>query len=322
MELIIEICLKLYSTINQVTKQLLTVFSHYLKNNRNRKFEKNYQLADTIEGGTLSKVSLCTRKCDGKMFVVKTISKGTLSDIVWKRLKNESIILNALHHIHIISIVDTFEKNDEVKMVLELCKGGNLLNKLSATKHKCFNEIKTCQIISKLAKVLQYIHSKNIVHRDLKPENILFTEDRTLKVADFGLSYYKDIDDNYNEINGETDILMKSQCGTPYYVAPEIIETNNAKYSKAVDLWSLGVVLFVMLSGNQPFFDQSQTEIFNKIRHSNYEFKSPIWDNISDEAKDLISQLLCVDVHKRYTAEQVLHHPWLQNNSFVFDYLE
>ena len=322
MELIIKICFKLYSTINQVTKQILIVFSRYLNSNINKKFQEHYQIGETIEGGTLSKVSFCIRKCDEKMFVVKTVSKGQLSEIVWKRLKNESIILNALNYVHIISIVETFEKNDEIKMVLELCKGGSLLDKLSECQKNHFDEIQTCHIINKIAKALNYMHKKNIVHRDLKPENILFTEDGTLKVADFGLSYYKDIDDNYSKIDSQTDILMESQCGTPYYIAPEIIETNKAKYSKAVDLWSLGVVLFVMLSGNQPFGDDSGTKIFERIRNSEYKFKSPVWNTISDDAKDLITKLLCVEVNKRYTAEQVLQHSWLQKNCFVFDYLE
>lgn len=153
-----------------------------------------------------------------------------------------------------------------------------------------------------------YCHDRGIVHRDLKPENLLYTtarEDAVLKLADFGLAQLI-----------EPAEMMHATCGTPSYVAPEVLSKDPKKgYGKEVDMWSIGVIFYILLCGFPPFYDEDNAVLFNSIRKGEYEFPSPYWDSVSTEAKDLVSKLLVVDPSQRLTAQQTLNHPWLKTAS-------
>ena len=151
---------------------------------------------------------------------------------------------------------------------------------------------------------MKHFHDRKIIHRDLKPENLLFkTSDveSEIKITDFGLAKYTE---------GPKASPMTTACGTPGYVAPEVI--SGITYDNKVDMWSLGVITYVILCGFPPFYHENHAELFRAIKACKYEFVSPFWDNISDSAKDLIQKLLVVDPAKRYSAEQVLEHPWIR----------
>ncbi|KAG7172446.1 Calcium/calmodulin-dependent protein kinase type 1-like [Homarus americanus] len=148
------------------------------------------------------------------------------------------------------------------------------------------------------------MHDQGVVHRDLKPENLLYfsqDEDSKIMISDFGLSKMED--------SG----IMATACGTPGYVAPEVLAQK--PYGKAVDVWSIGVIAYILLCGYPPFYDENDANLFAQILKGEFEFDSPYWDEISDSAKDFIRQLMCVDVEKRYTCKQSLNHPWISGNA-------
>ncbi|KAG1690851.1 hypothetical protein DVH05_027453 [Phytophthora capsici] len=184
-------------------------------------------------------------------------------------------------------------------MVMEEMSGGELFDRI-VEKEKYSEKEASC-VVKKLADALLYCHQKGIVHRDLKPENLLYQstdEDAEIKIADFGLAKL---------IKG--DSLMQTACGTPGYVAPEILE--GRPYGAEVDLWSLGVIAYILLCGFPPFYDENNAALFQSIKSGVYDYPSPYWDCVSDSAKDLISRLLVVDPKKRFNAQQVLDHPWV-----------
>jgi len=159
--------------------------------------------------------------------------------------------------------------------------------------------------VRKIVSAIEYLHKQNIAHRDLKPENLLVKsveDDTEVKIADFGLS--KIID---------KDKMMQTACGTPGYVAPEVL--NAEGYDKEVDMWSVGVITYILLCGFPPFYSESVPEVFEQIMKAEYDYPEEYWDEISAEAKDFIDHLLVVDVAKRLTAEQSLNHPWLRQSS-------
>ena len=198
-------------------------------------------------------------------------------------------------------MIDVFDDGRRVKMVLELCEGGDLFDQILKSPKRHFEESKCAQITCIIARSLKYLHNHYVVHRDLKPENILFTKDNVLKVTDFGLAHYLKLPPSLH--------IMHTCCGTPHYVAPEVLSSN--EYSHEVDLWSLGVILYIMLSGYQPFNSHSIHAMYGMIIRGQYKFPSPHWDNISAEAKDLVKKLMCVDFKKRYTVEQIMKHEFI-----------
>jgi len=183
---------------------------------------------------------------------------------------------------------------------MELMTGGELFDTI--LEKEVFTEKEAADTVRPIIDAMLYCHNLNIIHRDIKPENLLFsTKDphtRIIKVSDFGLARF---------ISNET--LATTTCGTPGYVAPEILEQR--PYGKACDYWSIGVVLYILLCGFPPFYDEDNMVLFEKIKNGKFEFSSPYWDNISLEAKEIIANLLVVDPSRRLDCDKLLKHPWI-----------
>jgi len=182
--------------------------------------------------------------------------------------------------------------------------GGELFDRI--VSKGSYSEADASSVIATLCGALDYLHAKKIVHRDLKPENILYgstAENADIKVADFGLARI---------VSGKD--MMKTACGTPGYVAPEILK-NKGYDSGAVDLWSVGVILYILLCGFPPFYEEELPALFEQILHARYDFPSPWWDNISEDAKKLVQALLTIDPKQRATAEDVLQKKWITGNA-------
>uniref|UniRef100_K7FT23 Doublecortin like kinase 3 n=1 Tax=Pelodiscus sinensis TaxID=13735 RepID=K7FT23_PELSI len=216
-------------------------------------------------------------------------------------MENEILIIKSLSHPNIVSLIDVYETEAEIYLILEYVPGGDLFDAIIESVK--FTEHDAALMITDLCEALVYIHGKNIVHRDLKPENLLVQHNAdkstTLKLADFGLAK-------------KVTKPIFTVCGTPTYVAPEILAEKG--YGLEVDMWATGVILYILLCGFPPFRSQErdQEELFQIIQLGHYEFLSPYWDSISGAAKDLITRLLVIDPQKRYTAQQVLQHPWIR----------
>ncbi|NWZ99764.1 DCLK3 kinase, partial [Nesospiza acunhae] len=242
-----------------------------------------------------------SRHCDSnQIYAMKIVDKSKLMGKE-DMMESEILIIRSLSHPNIVSLIEVYETEAEIYLILEYVPGGDLFDAIIESVK--FTEHDAAVMITDLCEALVYIHSKNIVHRDLKPENLLVQHNAdkstTLKLADFGLAK-------------QVTKPIFTVCGTPTYVAPEILAEKG--YGLEVDMWAAGVILYILLCGFPPFRsqDRDQEELFQIIQLGHYEFLSPYWDNISAAAKDLITRLLIVDPQKRYTARQVLQHPWIR----------
>ncbi|MEE6515456.1 hypothetical protein FKM82_024240 [Ascaphus truei] len=264
--------------------------------------ESYYEIGKTIGDGNFAVVKECRLRNANQEYAMKIIDKFKLKgkeDIV----ENEVRIIKSISHPNIVKLLDDYETDTEIYLILEYIKGGDLFDAI--TESIKFTEHDAALMLTDLCEALVYIHSKNIVHRDLKPENLLVQHnpDRTttLKLADFGLAVHV------------TEPIF-TVCGTPTYVAPEILSEKG--YGLEVDMWATGVILYILLCGFPPFrsLERDQEELFQIIQRGQYEFLSPYWNNISDEAKDLISKLLVLDPMKRHSAMCVLQHHWISSS--------
>jgi len=223
-------------------------------------------------------------------------------------LEQEVSILQSIDHPNVIKLFGMWETDPKtIYIVTELVRGGELFDKIVQLEY--FNEKRASAITFTLASTLKFLHERGIVHRDLKPENILMVsedpQDDTLKLADFGFA--KTVPDGSSE-----ETLMNTTCGTPGYVAPEII--SGYPYGTSVDCWALGVILYILLCGYPPFYDDNQQNLFRAIKKGKFKFEAEFWDDVSDSAKDLINGLLVVDSENRFNAEDVLQHPWIKES--------
>jgi len=261
--------------------------------------EKIYEIGSELGRGAFSIVYNATKKATGEKFAIKVIAKKDLGKEYEKNLKMEVDILKKVSHPNIIALKDLVDTPDRLFLVMELVTGGELFDKI--VEKGSYTESDAATLVRKIVSAVAYLHSQNIVHRDLKPENLLLkSADNDLEVAlaDFGLS----------KIVGE-QTMMQTACGTPSYVAPEVL--NATGYDKEVDLWSVGVITYILLCGFPPFYGDSVAEIFEKIMEANFDYPPDYWDSVSAEAKDFINNLLVVEVDKRLSAEKALNHPWL-----------
>ena len=234
-----------------------------------------------------------------RMFAVKCVNRSKLTKEDTGALLDEVAILKELRHARIIRLYDFFEEPVNYYLVMEKMTGGELFDRVVAKAYYNEKEARdTCQII---LEAVGYCHRHDIAHRDLKPENLLLVSDdndSAVKIADFGFA--KKV---------LTPKSLSTQCGTPGYVAPEILE--GTPYDTKADMWSVGVILYILLGGYPPFIENNQRELFRKIRRGDFEFHEEYWGAISADAKDLISSLLTVDPTKRLDAKQALRSPWM-----------
>nr|XP_014346021.1 PREDICTED: serine/threonine-protein kinase DCLK3 [Latimeria chalumnae] len=267
--------------------------------------ERYYKIGRTIGDGNFAIVKECRLLSTDCEYAMKIIDKSKLKGKE-DMIENEISIIKSLSHPNIVSLIEEYESEKEIYLILEYVHGGDLFDAI--TESIKFTEHNAALMITDLCEALSYIHSINIVHRDLKPENLLVQRNAdgstTLKLADFGLGMTV------------TEPVF-TVCGTPTYVAPEILSEKG--YGLEVDMWASGVILYILLCGFPPFRSQErdQEELFEIIQLGEYEFLSPYWDNISDAAKDLITKLLVVDPKRRYTAQQVLQHPWIKSSGKI-----
>ncbi|XP_037788439.1 calcium/calmodulin-dependent protein kinase type 1 isoform X2 [Penaeus vannamei] len=264
--------------------------------------EDKYNLKDLLGTGAFSQVRLAEVKDDpSHMVAIKIIDKKALKGKE-DSLENEIKVLRRLTHPNIVQLLETFEDKHKVYLVMELVTGGELFDRI--VEKGSYTEKDASHLIRQVLEAVDYMHDQGVVHRDLKPENLLYysqDEDSKIMISDFGLSKMED--------SG----IMATACGTPGYVAPEVLAQK--PYGKAVDVWSIGVIAYILLCGYPPFYDENDANLFAQILKGEFEFDSPYWDEISDSAKDFIRQLMCVDVEKRYTCKQSLGHPWISGNA-------
>jgi len=260
--------------------------------------EDYYTVTEKVLGrGNFSTVKLGINKETQERCAIKIIDKSLVKNKP-EMLSNEVDILLRAKHSGIIGLLDLFDTPDKMMLCMELVSGGELFDRI--VEREQFTEAEARFVMAQLFDALAYLHSMGIVHRDLKPENLLLAneKDDIIKIADFGLSKIY------------TEEMMSTACGTPGYVAPEILQCEG--YDKQIDMWSAGVIMYILLCGYPPFYNENDGRLFESIMAGQYEFHSPYWDNISVQAKDLIRKLLVVNPQQRLTADQAAEHEWFK----------
>jgi len=264
--------------------------------------EEKYELGKELGRGGFSIVREATNRVNKEKVAVKFIEKKFVDQEELKLLQREIDIMARVQHKNVLRLFEIFDTSQQLSLVMELVNGGELFYKI--VDKGSYSEMEARDIVRQLVEGVDYLHAQGIAHRDLKPENLLCSEldDGTvvIKIADFGLS---------KAFSGES--ALETSCGTPDYAAPEVLRMDGA-YDKSVDLWSIGVITYVLLCGFPPFYGKSQAQLFEKILNADFEFPEPEWTQISAEAKDFINHLLVLDVKQRYNTKQCLEHPWLK----------
>jgi len=239
------------------------------------------------------------RKSDGKYFAAKIITKKSMKPRDLKKLGDEVDILKQLSHPNINRLIETFDTKNHLYIVLELLSGENLFENIVSQEH--YTEDDAAMVVKQVARACEYMHPRGVIHRDLKPENLVYLDKQKehICVTDFGLS---------KSVENEGD-LMKTACGTPAFVAPEILRQE--RYDSQVDMWSLGVILYTMLCGFPPFIAKNLPTLYRIIKSGKVKFDKRYWKKISPEAKDCVCGLLTVDAKKRLNPKELLQHKWL-----------
>uniref|UniRef100_A0A8C7ZG57 non-specific serine/threonine protein kinase n=1 Tax=Oryzias sinensis TaxID=183150 RepID=A0A8C7ZG57_9TELE len=267
----------------------------------NSQFSDSYEIKEDIGVGSYSICKRCIHKATGMEYAVKIINKA-------KRDPTEEveILLRYGQHPNVITLKDVYDDGRSVFLVTELMKGGELLDKI--LRQKFFSEREASAVLYTITKTVEYLHVQGVVHRDLKPSNILYVDEsgnaESIRICDFGFS---------KQLRAENGLLM-TPCYTANFVAPEVLKKQG--YDAACDIWSLGVLLYTMLTGFTPFAngpEDTPEEILARIGSGNFSLTGGNWNTVSAEAKDLVSKMLHVDPHKRLTAGQVLRHPWVMH---------
>ncbi|BAT96371.1 calcium-dependent protein kinase 32-like isoform X1 [Vigna umbellata] len=273
-----------------------------LKDPTGRDIGLRYELGRELGRGEFGVTYLCRDKETKEEWACKSISKKKLRTAIdIEDVRREVEIMRHLpKHPNIVSLKDTFEDDSAVHLVMELCEGGELFDRIVARGH--YTERAAATVVKTIVEVVQMCHKHGVMHRDLKPENFLFgnkKESAPLKAIDFGLSVIFKPGEKFNEI-----------VGSPYYMAPEVLKRN---YGPEVDIWSAGVILYILLCGVPPFWAETEQGVAQAIIRSVVDFRREPWPKVSDNAKDLVKKMLDPDPKRRLTAQEVLDHPWLQN---------
>ncbi|KAH7428454.1 hypothetical protein KP509_09G002600 [Ceratopteris richardii] len=265
-----------------------------------------YSLGRELGRGEFGITYLCTNRVTQEVFACKSISKRKLRTAVdVEDVRREVLIMHQLPaHPNIVSLKGVFEDDNAVHLVMEFCEGGELFDRILARGH--YSERAAATVIRTIVEVVQACHKNGVIHRDLKPENFLFAnkrEDSPLKAIDFGLSVSFKKGEKFSEI-----------VGSPYYMAPEVLRRN---YGPEVDIWSTGVILYILLCGVPPFWADTEQGVAQAILRGIIDFRRDPWPNVSDKAKSLVCGMLEPDPRRRLTAQKVLEHPWLQNTKLT-----
>lgn len=266
--------------------------------------KKNYNIKKKLGEGAFGKVLLVTHKRTGKDYACKFIKRKKLSDDAETYLDTEIQIMFEVPHPGICRLFEVIRSKQAVCLILEVLRGGDVLQRI--VEKDMLDEKEAARVVRSVANTLGFLHGLGIIHRDLKPDNLMYrTKDKESEVVivDFGVAKH---------LNKPTDFAM-SACGTPLYLAPEVI--TGPKYTYMCDMWSLGVIMYVMLCGRPPFYAKDRTALFRKIRAGEVNFPDKYWKNVSEGAKDLIKKLLVKKPGKRATPEEVAAHPWIQQHS-------
>eukprot|EP00252_Welwitschia_mirabilis_P021502 TRINITY_DN5531_c0_g2_i1.p1 TRINITY_DN5531_c0_g2~~TRINITY_DN5531_c0_g2_i1.p1 ORF type:complete len:523 (+),score=108.20 TRINITY_DN5531_c0_g2_i1:520-2088(+) len=271
-------------------------------NNVGRNIHEKYTLGRELGRGEFGVTYLCIDKDTEELLACKSISKRKLRTAIdIEDVKREVEIMRALpKHPNIVSSKATFEDENAVHLVMELCEGGELFDRIVARGH--YTERAAAAVTRTIVEVVQICHKHGVIHRDLKPENFLFAnkkENSALKAIDFGLSVFFTPGERFSEI-----------VGSPYYMAPEVLKRN---YGPEIDVWSAGVILYILLCGVPPFWAETEQGVAQAILKGQIDFKRDPWPKVSENAKNLVRRMLEPDPKIRLTAQQVLEHPWLQN---------
>lgn len=267
------------------------------------KLRDTYRIGKKLGEGAFGSVRKITHRITGDTRAVKTIHKKNLrSEEERQTFFNEISVLRSVDHPNILKLFEFYQDDKNYYLITEFCVGGELFDRIINSGH--FSEAIAARYMRQILSVVAYCHERNIVHRDLKPENFLLDsadENANLKVIDFGTAQFF-----------SHGVHMTQKFGTPYYIAPEVLKKN---YNHLCDVWSAGVNMYILLCGFPPFGGQTDEQILKRVSVGRFSFPSPEWDNISFEAKDLISKMLNVDINRRITAVDALQHPWLSNAS-------
>ncbi|KAF2285462.1 hypothetical protein GH714_004709 [Hevea brasiliensis] len=262
---------------------------------------RDYLICDEIGRGRFGTVFRCTCRATGNSFAVKSIDKSLTSgdSLDAQCLLSEPKILHLLSpHPHVIQLYNLYEDESYLHMVMDLCSGQDLHNLIIS--NGVVPEAEARLLFIQLMKAVSHCHKYGVVHRDIKPDNILLDSLNSVKLADFGSA----------EVVMEGE-MINGVVGTPYYVAPEVLV--GREYGEKVDIWSAGVVLYILLAGFPPFYGETAEEIFDAVLRGNLRFPVRAFHGVSSAVKDLLRRMLCRDVSKRLSAEQVLRHPWITN---------
>jgi len=260
-----------------------------------------YEFGNELGRGGFSIVLEATNKKDGEQYAIKVIEKKMVDE--FEQLKREIDIMKKVNHKNILKLYDIYEDEHHVYIVMELVQGSELFDRIVSKGY--YTEREAVNIIRQILEAVKYLHSVEIAHRDLKPENLLCSgenENEIVKIADFGLSKMFSADQK-----------LATGCGTPGYVAPEVLLSDT--YDCKVDLWSIGVITYILLSGYSPFYAENETGLFEKIMTAEYDFDNECWDDISNNAKNFIKKLLTKDPQKRLDVDGALEHPWLTESA-------
>ena len=273
-----------------------------------------YDCTKKLGKGGYGKVFQVKNKSTNKLYACKKLSKLNIKNA--KKFQNEIEVLMKMDHPNIVKLYEVFESDNSLYLIMEECYGGELFDRIlhRINTNNMYTEREACLLMKQIIGAIEYCHNNGITHRDLKPENLLYLkegseEDNPLKIADFGLSQ------SFN-----LKKMLTSKVGTSYYVPPEILAGN---YTEKCDIWSAGIILYILLSGEPPFNGPNDETIFARIKTYKYEFPEQKWSKISVEAKDLLSKML-IQEDKRLSASQVLQHPWfdiIKNEKITFEKL-